>query len=79
VLEEKASDYFELACESPYMMFVAPVAQKVRREVTDGDELKQGIGKLYVHRSEIPAVTHVDYSARVQTVKASENPLYYQV
>jgi len=79
VLEEKAAEYFELDKKSPYMLVVAPVKQEKRRKIDDGEEKLFGLAKLNVARSEIPAVTHVDYSARVQTVNRRTNPLYYDM
>ncbi len=79
VLEEKASEYFELDKESPYMLLVAPVKKAKRRGITENDGKLFGLAKLNVARSEIPAVTHVDYSARVQTVNRRANPRYYDV
>ena len=77
VLAERALDYFDLDCESPYMLLVAPVKEGIRRGMTDEENKLFGIQKLNVRRSNIPAVTHVDYSARVQTVKRDDFPLYY--
>lgn len=77
VLRERVSDYFQMDCDSPYMMLVAPVSEDVRRETTMHDQDKSGIDKLKVLRSTIPAVTHVDYSARIQTVTHEDNPIYY--
>ncbi len=69
ILAERSSEYFDLDVESPYMMLVAPVQPKKRTtETVSQNETAKGLEKLYVVRSEIPAVTHVDYSARVQTV-----------
>ena len=78
VLRERVSDYFELTEESPYMLLVAPVAGSIRREMTAGEQRLFGLEKLLTIRSAIPAVTHVDYSARVQTVREEDNPLYYR-
>ncbi|MCX6152047.1 MAG: carbamoyltransferase [Ignavibacteriales bacterium] len=78
VLYEKVSDYFELDKPSPYMLLVADV-KKDRQKSMDADQQKLfGIDKLNVVRSDIPAVTHIDYSARIQTVHKETNPLYWQ-
>ena len=79
VLRERVSDYFELDCDSPYMLLVAPVRERLRREMRKGEETLFGIERLNVPRSTIPAVTHVDYSARVQTVRREEHPAYYDL
>jgi carbamoyltransferase len=79
VLRERVADYFELDCDSPYMLLVAPVREHLRVPVTDEEEKLFGIDKLNVPRSTIPAVTHVDYSARVQTVRREDNPAYYDL
>ncbi|MHB8138241.1 MAG: carbamoyltransferase family protein [Smithellaceae bacterium] len=79
VLREKVSDYFDLDQESPYMMIVAPVKETIRREMTAQEQSYFGLDQLHVVRSVIPAVTHVDYSARVQTVTEETNPLYYKM
>lgn len=79
VLMEKAKDYFELDKESPYMLLVAPVKETLRRQMSPDEENLFGIEKLNVVRSTIPAVTHVDYSARIQTVDGNSHPLYYQL
>src|SRR2546427_13299491 len=79
VLRERVSDYFDLEQESPYMLLVAPVAQAVRRKVPPKEEKLFGLHKLLTLRSTIPAVTHVDYSARVQTVAEEHHPLYYHM
>jgi len=79
VLEEKAGEWFELDRESPYMLLVADVKKEKQRVMTDAEKQLWGIEKLNVLRSEIPAVTHVDYSARIQTVNTLDNPLYYDL
>ncbi len=79
VLEDHAGEYFDLAAESPYMLLVAPLAEKRRLAMTPEEKHLTGIEKLNVPRSDIPAVTHIDYSARVQTVRREENPLYYDL
>ncbi len=79
VLAERVSDYFELNTDSPYMLVVAPVQEKIRLPVTEDDQQLFGIDKLRVPRSEIPSVTHVDYSARIQTVHKETNPRYYDL
>src|SRR6266850_4055619 len=79
VLREHAAEWFELDYDSPYMMLVADVAPGRRRQMTGAEEKLWGIDKLNVSRSEIPAVTHVDYSARIQTVRKETNPLYHQL
>jgi carbamoyltransferase len=79
VLAERAADWFELdpGCSSPYMLLVAGVRQEHRRAMTAEEEALFGIDKLNVPRSSIPAVTHVDHSARIQTVHADTNPRYH--
>jgi carbamoyltransferase len=79
VLRERVADYFELACESPYMLLVAPVKQERQIPMTDTQRALWGIDQLNVPRSDIPAVTHVDYSARVQTVDRETNSGYYDL
>jgi len=79
VLLDKVSDYFDLDRESPYMLLVAPVKDVHRRQMTEDEEKLWGIDKLNVVRSSIPAVTHVDYSARIQTVNREDHPLYYDL
>ncbi|MBI2186949.1 MAG: carbamoyltransferase [Acidobacteria bacterium] len=79
VLRERVADWFELDYESPYMLLVADVAASRRVPVPTGYEKLFGIEKLKVPRSTIPAVTHVDDSARVQTVRQDDNPLYYDI
>jgi len=77
VLAERVSDYFEQESPSPYMLIVAPVQEQLRVQLTDEQQSLFGVEKLKLKRSEIPAVTHVDYSARVQTVHEETNPRYY--
>ena len=79
VLREHVSDWFDLDTDSPYMLLVADVSAQHRRAMTDDEERLFGIEKLNVKRSEIPAVTHVDYSARIQTVRREVNPLYWDI
>lgn len=79
VLRERVADYFELDADSPYMLLVAPVREALRVPASETQEKLFGIDKLNVPRSTIPAVTHVDYSARVQTVRREDNPLYYDL
>jgi len=79
VLREKVSEYFELDRESPYMLLVAPVVKEKRIPMTPEQEALFGIDKLNVPRSEVPAVTHVDYSARIQTIERKDHPLYYDM
>jgi carbamoyltransferase len=79
VLREDQSRYFDLETESPYMLIVAKVAERLRLPVTEADEKLFGIAKLSVQRSEIPGVTHVDYSARIQTVCAEVNPRFHSL
>ena len=76
---EKVSEWFEIDSESPYMLLVAPVAKNRHIEMTDEQKQLFGIEKLNIPRSEIPAVTHVDYSARVQTVHRETNQRYYDL
>ena len=77
VLSEDVADWFELDTESPYMLLVADVVKNRRRAMTLEEEALFGIEKLKVQRSDIPAVTHVDYSARVQTVHSETNPRFH--
>jgi carbamoyltransferase len=77
VLREDVADWFEIDADSPYMLLVADVKQERRRRMTNEEEALFGIDKLNVARSEIPAVTHVDYSARIQTVHADTNPRFH--
>src|ERR687898_724774 len=77
VLRERVNDYFELDADSPYMLLVAPVVEKRRIAPTEKEQSLWGIDLLNVPKSDIPAATHVDYSARVQTVHEETNPRYH--
>jgi len=79
VLSEDVSDWFEIDSDSPYMLLVADVAKSKRKEVTEVEQRLFGIEKLNTLRSTIPSVTHVDYSARIQTVHEQTNPLFHQL
>jgi len=79
VLREAVTDYFDLDCDSPYMLLVAPVRSEIRHKISPEHQKLSGIDKLHIPRSTIPAVTHVDYSARVQTVHRDENSMYYDL
>ena len=79
VLREDVAEWFELDGDSPYMQIVADVLPKRRRPANPGDEKLFGIERLNVPRSEIPAVTHVDYSARIQTVHADTNARFHEL
>ena len=79
VLAERVSDYFEMNAESPYMLLVAEVKKERQKQMEDEEKQLFGIDKLNVIRSDIPAVTHIDYSARIQTVHENTNKLYYDL
>ncbi|OLC09978.1 MAG: hypothetical protein AUH41_03935 [Gemmatimonadetes bacterium 13_1_40CM_66_11] len=79
VLRERAHDYFELECDSPYMLLVAPVKRERQIPMTSAQRTLWGIDQLNVVRSDVPAVTHIDYSARIQTVDHDANPNYYDL
>ena len=79
VLREDVGDWFEHETDSPYMLLVAVVQNEKRRVMTKEEEALFGINKLNVPRSSVPAITHVDYSARIQTVHADTNPKYHAV
>ena len=79
VLREKVSEYFDADIDSPYMLLVANVKEERRKNMSDAEKQLFGIDKLYVQRSDIPAITHVDYSARLQTVHSDTNPLYHKL
>lgn len=79
VLRERVADYFELDCDSPYMLLVAPLKRERQIPMTEEQKRFWGIDQLNVVRSDIPAVTHIDYSARIQTVTRGTNPTYYDL
>jgi carbamoyltransferase len=79
VLRERVSDYFEMDVDSPYMLLVAPVRKERCIPLTADQKELWGIDQLNVPRSDIPAVTHIDYSARIQTVRRDTNPHYYDL
>ena len=79
ILEERVSDFFKMKCTSPYMLFVANVNDEIKIEMNKEDKQLFGIEKLNVKKSSIPAVTHVDYSARVQTVNKKTNERFYDL
>jgi carbamoyltransferase len=79
VLREEVADWFDLDSDSPYMLIVAHVRKDRRRAMAPEEQALFGIDKLNIARSEIPAVTHVDYSARIQTVHANTNPLFHRL
>ena len=79
VLRERVASYFEMDCDSPYMLLVAPVKKERQIPMTGDQRRLWGIDKLNIPRSDIPAVTHIDYSARVQTVARDTSPDYYDL
>jgi len=79
VMREHVGEYFEMDCDSPYMLLVAPVRKERRLKISAEQEKLFGIAKLNVPRSDIPAVTHVDYSARIQTVSREQHPTFYKL
>jgi carbamoyltransferase len=79
VLSDKVSDYFEIDRPSPYMLLVANVKKERQKKMSETEQELFGIDKLNIVRSDIPAVTHVDYSARIQTVHKETNPIYYDL
>ena len=79
IIREDLSKWFELDCDSPYMLLVADVHKSIRKEMKNEEKKLFGIEKLIIKRSDIPAVTHIDYSARIQTVHKDTNPKYYKL
>jgi carbamoyltransferase len=79
VLREKVSEYFEIDTDSPYMLLVAPVRKELCRPMTADEESRFGLEKLNVVRSKVPAITHVDYSARIQTVTPEDHHVFYKM
>jgi len=79
VMEEDLQEYFELDRPSPYMLLVAPVARRRRKPVPNGEAELEILERLYHPRSDIPAVTHVDYSARIQSVSRQTNETYWRL
>ena len=79
VLREDLNDWFDLNCDSPYMLLVADVKENIQIKESENDKKLFGIERLNLKRSSIPAVTHVDYSARIQTVHRETNPRYYEL
>ena len=79
ILEDKCNEWFNLSLKSPYMLLVSDVNEKKQIKMTKSEEELFGIEKLNIERSSIPAVTHVDYSARIQTVNKNINRLYYKL
>ncbi|MBI2093454.1 MAG: hypothetical protein HYT88_01850, partial [Candidatus Omnitrophica bacterium] len=79
ILQEHAADWFEMEGQSPYMLLVAPVASSRRLVENDATQALQGTDRLKIPRSVIPAVTHVDFSARIQTVHRETNPFFYEI
>ena len=79
VLEEDVSNQFEINTKSPYMLLVAPVKKELRKELNEEETKLFGIEKLNIPRSSLPAITHIDYSARVQTVSPKTNKRFYSL
>jgi len=79
IIKEDLQNWFDLNVESPYMLLVANISDKLKREMNENEKKLFGIDKLNIKRSDIPAVTHVDYSARIQTVDIKTNPKYYKL
>ena len=79
VLREDVSEWFEHGTDSPYMLFVADVKDDKRIKMTQNERHLFGIDKLNIPRSTVPAITHIDYSARLQTVHSHTNPIYHEL
>lgn len=79
ILRERVGEFFEMDCDSPYMLLVAPIKNSHRLPLPSDYESRFGLEKLNIPRSTLPAITHVDYSARIQTVSAQSNPRYYKL
>ena len=79
VLNESAHTWFDIEESSPYMLITVPVSASIRKPLSPEDEKRIGINKLRTIRSELPAITHVDYSARIQTVSEKHNPRFYHI
>lgn len=79
VLRERVADYFELTVDSPYMLLIAQVTERQRKSISPEQSALRGLERLRIDRSTIPAVTHVDNSARVQTVDRETNPRFYRL
>ena len=78
-MRENVNEFFELDCDSPYMLLVSDIKKNLQIPMNKEDQMLFGIDKLNVKRSSIPAITHVDYSARIQTVHKETNPRYYNL
>ncbi|KGG14946.1 MULTISPECIES: carbamoyltransferase [unclassified Prochlorococcus] len=79
ILEEDVASQFEMNVKSPYMLLVAPIKKKLRKAMSSDEQKLFGIQKLNISRSSLPAITHVDYSARIQTVSSKTNPRYHKL
>ncbi len=79
ITRERMKDYFDIDYDSPYMLLVANIVESRRRQMTPEEQKLFGIDKVNVVRSEVPAITHIDYSARIQTAHKDTNPLYYNM
>ena len=79
VMEEDAAEYFDIGVASPYMILVAPVRDNHLRDLSEGEKMLSGLDQLDALRSDLPAITHVDNSARVQTVHSDTNPRFHRL